>query len=83
MLWTLIITVAVIVLPLIGLPFAIPMFLSVYNVFGFLAARQAPYPAPAPQRVRKTVRDGGMTELAATRQFAAAFCGPERTPCSS
>jgi hypothetical protein len=59
------------------------MFLSVYNVFGFLAARQAPYPAPAPQRVRKTVRDGGMTELAATRQFAAAFCGPERTPCSS
>jgi len=33
--------------------------------------------------VRTTVRDGGMTELAATRQFAAAFCGPERTPCSS
>jgi hypothetical protein len=35
LLWTLIITVAVIVVPLIGLPFAIPMFLSVYNVFGF------------------------------------------------
>ena len=35
LLWTLIITVAVIVVPLIGLPFAIPMSLSVYNVFGF------------------------------------------------
>lgn len=33
LLWTLTITVAVIVVPLIGLPFAIPMFLS-YNVFG-------------------------------------------------
>jgi hypothetical protein len=31
---TLTITAAVIVVPLIGLPFAIPMFLS-YNVFGF------------------------------------------------
>jgi hypothetical protein len=35
LLWTLIITVAVIVVPLIGLPFAIPISLSVYNVFGF------------------------------------------------
>ena len=34
LLWTLTITVAVIVVPLIGLPFAIPMVLS-YNVFGF------------------------------------------------
>ena len=32
--WTLIITVAVIILPLIGLAFAIPAFLSIYTVNG-------------------------------------------------
>ena len=31
LLWTLIITVAVIILPLIGLAFAIPSFLSIYT----------------------------------------------------
>ncbi len=33
-LWTLVVTVAVIVLPLIGLVFAIPQFLSLYNSLG-------------------------------------------------
>ena len=34
LLWTLIITVAVIILPLIGLAFAIPSFLSIYTGMG-------------------------------------------------
>jgi len=35
-LWTMIITIVMIVLPVIGLLFAIPQFLSVYNTMGNL-----------------------------------------------
>lgn len=34
LLWTLVITVAVVVLPAIGLVFAVPSFLSIYSTIG-------------------------------------------------